>query len=125
MTRTHGSGGYQGAISSMISIVDVCPSCGRYQPDHRRRYPFAAPGQCPEAIRGAFPYVMSDSSAEGYDEPSSPPKLSTPTDGYPPAADEAPPGVLARGTRPSSRSTRHADLLLLALSLASGPEDFP
>lgn len=124
MTRTHGSGGYQGAISSMISLVDICPSCGRYQTDHRRRYPLALSGQCPEAVQGAFPYV-GEGSNDLYDEPSSSPNPTPSTGGYPPTYEETPPGLLARGGRSSTRSSRPADLLLLALSLASGPEDFP
>ena len=124
MTRTHGSGGYQGAISSMISIVDVCPSCGKFLAEHRRQHALVAPAHCPDMIQGAFPFVNGLQDGPS-DDPSSSPNPATAPVGYPPATDEAVPGLYARGARPPSRNPRSGDLLLMALSLASGPEDFP
>jgi hypothetical protein len=122
MTRTHGSGGYQGAISSMLAVADVCPGCGKLIAEHRR-FSYANSGSCPDMVLGAFPFI--DDGATGRfdaDDPSSSSPATSPN-GFPTSPDETATGVFA-GPRPVGRP-RRSDLLAMTWNLAHGSEDFP
>ena len=122
MTRTHGSGGYQGAISSMLAVADVCPGCGKLLAEHRR-HTFTYTGRCPDVVVGAFPFI-DDGTMEPFvqDDPSSPSPATSPN-GFPSSPDETPTGVYA-DARPVGRA-RRSDLLAMTWNLAHSSEDFP
>ena len=122
MTRTHGSGGYQGAISSMLAVADVCPSCGKLLAEHRR-ITYALGGGCPDVVVGAFPFI-DDGASVRYDpdDPSSTSPATAPN-GFPATPDETATGVFA-DPRPVGRA-RRSDLLAMTWNLAHSSEDFP
>jgi hypothetical protein len=122
MTRAHESGAYQGAISSMAAVADVCPSCGGLLSRHRRSA-FGAPDGCPNVAMGLFPFI-EESSERTYDddEPHTAPTSTSPN-AFPPTADEAPTGLFAT-VHPASRGARRSDLLAMTWSLTHGSEEF-
>ncbi|HEV2316629.1 MAG TPA: hypothetical protein VGV64_02770 [Thermoplasmata archaeon] len=124
MTRANESGGYQGAISSMLAVADVCASCGVLLAEHTRPAGIGSTPRCPESDVGAFPFIQGGTRGEtSHDEPFSPTSApSAPP--HAPSSDETATGVFA-GTSPVPRAGRRSDLLAMTWSLAHGAEEFP
>jgi hypothetical protein len=125
MTRTNESGGFQGAISSMLAVVDVCPACGKLLAEHRRPMPLMGPARCPEVVLGSIPFIseVRPSGSMLYDDATDSYPSSYPS-GYPTNTDPTATGVIASPT-PLGRLPRRSDLLAMTWRLANGAEDFP
>jgi hypothetical protein len=119
MTRASESGGFGGAISSMVAQMDICPSCGSPISEHRQRLLTA--GGCSNVVFGAFPilsegFAPSQLRVELWEAPAS--------DANWPEAEDAKPEALTAGNRPANRNRQSADLLLRTLELPFGSENF-
>lgn len=125
MSRTHESGGFQGAISSMLSVADTCPNCGKLLGEHKRQSLFGAASGCPDSVRGAFPFISVGAEPTlGFDEPTFADAPTSSTGGFAPTSDGTATGVFA-APNPSGRPSRRSDLLAMTWNLTNGSEDFP
>jgi hypothetical protein len=124
MTRSEESGGFQGAISSMLSLADICPSCGKLIAEHRRKFPFAASGRCPDTVLGAFPFIAEGAALGSKDDGSSFSPPPAPTRRYPTAPHETAAGVFATPA-PGGRASRRQELLTMVWNLAHNTEELP
>jgi hypothetical protein len=111
-----GSGGFGGAITSMIAIVDICPTCHRSMSLHPRRYPFGPAEECPERIVGAFPFIPGGAHGPKPRRGFGRNLLTTSTTSV---SDESVGGSDAAPPRP-----RRATLVAMTMDLAPAPEEF-
>ena len=121
--RTEESGGFQGAISSMLSVADICPSCGKLLGEHRRKILLATTARCPDSLVGAFPYIDDGLGLQLFSDDRS---RSAPA--APPSRYAAPPRETAAGVfatpAPEGRLSRRQELLTMIWSLGGYAEEF-
>ena len=123
--RTEGSGGFQGAISSMLSVADICPSCGKLLGEHQRKILLATTARCPDSLQmGAFPYIEGGLSAGLFGDDTSSPSPLPPAPRYAAPPRETAAGVFA-APAPEGRLVRRQELLTMVWSLGTPAEEFP
>jgi hypothetical protein len=124
MMRTEESGGFQGAISSMLSVADICPSCGKLLGEHHRKILLATTARCPDSVFGAFPYIEGGPIPSPFSDDGPSSSSTSPTGRFTTPPRETAAGVFATPA-PEGRLFRRQELLTMVWSLGGSAEEFP